>query len=29
LVTSFIPAVRRVFEERFGAGLLADNDNFQ
>jgi len=27
--SSFIPAVRRVFEERFGAYRLADGENFQ
>src|SRR5215472_5986419 len=27
--SSFIPAVRRVFEERFGACRLADGENFQ
>jgi hypothetical chaperone protein len=27
--SSFIPAVRRVFEERFGAHRLADGQNFQ
>jgi len=27
--SSFIPAVRRVFEERFGADLLAGGENFQ
>jgi hypothetical chaperone protein len=27
--SSFIPAIRRVFEERFGAYRLADGENFQ
>jgi hypothetical chaperone protein len=27
--SSFIPAVRRAFEQRFGADLLADGENFQ
>ena len=27
--SSFIPAVRRVFETRFGADRLADGENFQ
>jgi hypothetical chaperone protein len=27
--SSFIPAVRRLFETRFGAGRLADGENFQ
>jgi hypothetical chaperone protein len=27
--SSFIPAVRRIFEERFGAYRLADGENFQ
>ena len=27
--SSFIPAVRRVFEERFGAHRLADGEHFQ
>jgi hypothetical chaperone protein len=27
--SSFIPAVRRVFADRFGAERLADGENFQ